>query len=106
MVYVYHTISMTQKELLIAVLERLHDTRDLAEWFLLVVQQTDDVDFLNELQRLIYTSILWITDEYQKKIIKIKLEQMKSLKVKEQISVAQDTKDINNILDTLLNELE
>ena len=93
---------MINKEIVIVILEQLKPYWDMAEWFLVVVQQSDNQETLNELWGLIYTWITTIADENQKNPIKNQLLQIQSLRLTEEES---SSKDADTILDGLLNDI-
>lgn len=96
---------MIEKTLIINVLEQLKPYWDMAEWFLVVVQQSDNQEILDELWGLIYTWITTIADANQKNLIKNKLLQIQSLRLAEEESSSKDQKDADTILDGLLNDI-
>ena len=96
---------MIEKTLIINVLEHLKPYWDMAEWFLVVVQQSDNQEVVDELRGLIYTWITTIADENQKNLIKNQLLQIQSLRLAEEESSSKDQKDADTILDGLLNDI-
>ncbi len=97
---------MIEKTLVINVLEKIKPYWDMAEWFLVVVQQSDNQEVVDELWGLIYTWIITITDEKKKELIKNQLIQIKSLRVAEEQSNFKDQKDADDMLNNLLNDIE
>ena len=96
---------MIKKILIINLLEKIKPYWDMAEWFLVVVQQSDNQDILDELWGFVYTWIKTITDEKKKELIKNQLIQIKSLRLTEEESSSKDQKDADTILDGLLNDI-
>ena len=96
---------MIEKILIINVLEKIKPYWDMAEWFLVVVQQSDNQEILDELWWLIYIWVKTITDEKKKELIKNQLLQIKSLRLIEEESSSKDQKDADTILDGLLNDI-
>jgi Na+-translocating ferredoxin:NAD+ oxidoreductase RnfG subunit len=82
-----HTTS--RKQTLITILQHLVGYRDLAEGFLILVQQSDNETFINELYNFIKKQIKAIKDQQQKKLIneqlrKIQRQKEMAYKVQEQ----------------------
>lgn len=93
------------KQIVLVILEQLKPYWDMAEWFLVVVQQSDNQEILDELWRLICAWVNTITDEKKKEYIKTQLLQIKSLRLAEEESSSKDQKDADTILDGLLNDI-
>jgi hypothetical protein len=92
-----------RKQLLVIILEKLIPYRKLAEGFFLLVQNSDDEDFINELYILIKTEI----KQNKSQIIKIKLqEHLQSLREREEKSIAKDQAEAEKIFDDLLANID
>lgn len=92
-----------KRELLLLILEKLILYRKLAEGFFLLVQNSDDEDFINEIYTLIKTEI----KQNKSQIIKIKLqEHLQSLREREERSIAKDQAEAEKIFDDLLANID
>ena len=92
-----------RKQLLVIILEKLIPYRKLAEGFFLLVQNSDDEDFINELYILIKTEI----KQNKSQIIKIKLqEHLQSLRERKEKSIAKDQAEAEKIFDDLLANMD
>lgn len=92
-----------RKQLLVIILEKLIPYRKLAEGFFLLVQNSDDEDFINELYILIKTEI----KQNKSQIIKIKLqEHLQSLRERKEKSIAKDQAEAEKIFDDLLANID
>ena len=92
-----------RKQLLVIILEKLIPYRKLAEGFFLLVQNSDDEDFINELYILIKTEI----KQNKSQIIKIKLqEHLQSLRERKEKSLAKDQAEAEKIFDDLLANID
>lgn len=92
-----------KRELLLLILEKLIPYRKLAEGFSLLVQNSDDEDFINELYILIKTEI----KQNKSQIIKIKLqEHLQSLREREEKSIAKDQAEAEQIFNDLLANID
>lgn len=94
------------KQIVLVVLEHLKPYWEMAEWFFVVVQQSDSQEILDDLWWLICTWVKTIADENKKEIIKNQLIQIKSLRAAEKESSSKDQRDADTILDGLLNDIE
>ena len=92
-----------RKQLLVIILEKLIPYRKLAEGFSLLVQNSDDEGFINELYILIKTEI----KQNKSQIIKIKLqEHLQSLRERKEKSIAKDQAEAEKIFDDLLANID
>lgn len=94
---------MRKKELLIQILDRLIPYRNLAEGFLLLVKESEDSEFINEIYQLLLVNMKKISSQQIKGKIQKNIEE---LKAKESKLQAEEYAEIEHIFDDLLDNLD
>ena len=95
---------MNKKQTLIDILTKLIPYRELAEWFLALVKETHDEDFIQSLFFLIKKQISSIKDEQEKQSIVAQIKKIKIDKSKEIEVTQNDKEEADKILDDLVDE--
>lgn len=95
-----------EKKLLIKVLTKIKPYRNLAEGFLVLVEQTQDISFVEELVALIRKEIIAIKDKKKKDLLLRQIENIKKIKNKEIDVSKKNEEDADKILDFLVNNKE
>lgn len=99
-------ILMQEKQILENLLKRLLPYWELAEWFLVLVQATDNQNFIDGIWKLLVKAIKSIHDENKKVQIKKQLIKIKKLRSQDQEDHTKDVKIADAMLDDLINSLE
>ncbi len=95
---------MSKKQILIDVLTRLIPYRELAEWFLVLVKETQDEDFIQSLFFLIKKQISTIKDKQEKQSIVSQIKKIKKVKSQEKDVTQKDKEEADKILDDLVDD--
>lgn len=94
---------MSKKELLLQILERLIPYRDLAEGFLLLVKESEDSEFIDEIYQLLLVNMKKISSQQVKETIQKKIEELKTKEAKLQV---KECAEIEQMFDNLLDNLD
>lgn len=106
-IFYYARSGMKQKKaLLINVLTKIKPYRNLAEGFLVLVEQTEDISFIEVLLSLIKRQMSTIKNEQTKQRVINEIHKIKKIKYDETQINKKDKEDADKILDFLLNEKE
>ena len=93
------------KKTLISILKALVGYWDLAEGFLVLVESTDNEEFVKELYGFMKKQIMEVKDKQQKKLIGQQLQKVK--KYREQVCKVEEKEhqEADEMLDDLLTEM-
>ena len=92
-----------QKESLKTILKALIPYWNLAEWFLTIVEQTNDKELENQILSMIYKWVKSITSEKDRTKIKNKINEMQK---KNDFENQKDQEEADKILDDFINNIE
>ena len=96
---------MTKKELLILILTKLLPYWDLAQGFLILVQESEDVKFIEELYLLISQQISTIQDDHKKQEVILQLQKIKKTKKQQEEITEQEKDEADTMLDDFINDI-
>ena len=96
---------MTKKELLILILTKLLPYWDLAQGFLILVQESEDVKFIEELYLLISQQISTIQDYHKKQEVILQLQKIKKTKKQQEEITEQEKDEADTMLDDFINDI-
>jgi hypothetical protein len=92
---------ISHKETLVRILEQLVGYWDLAEGFLVLVKQSDDEKFIEELYGFIKSQIKAIQDAQQKEQVKQQLQKVRNYQQRMQSEEKKEKEEAEDILDDL-----
>ncbi len=92
-----------KKQLIMDILKQLKSHRDLAPWFLVIIEKTWSEEIIDELLKLIQTGIKSIKD----KRIRTKLvDKIKELQKRWDIEQEKERKESDELLEKFIDEIE
>lgn len=90
------------KEMLKKILKSLIPYWDMAEWFLLMLEEDeDDEELITNLKKLIIPNIKKIEDKNQKQKISNQLKALKNKECMENIATKKDLEELENLISGL-----
>jgi len=92
-----------KKQLLIDVLKKLEWHRDLAPWFLVIVEKFENEKIIDDLLKLIQT---WIKSIKDKRIRTKLVNRVKELQKKWDFDKEKSGDEADNLLDDFINNIE
>jgi hypothetical protein len=96
---------MTKKDLLILVLTKLLPYWDLAQGFLILVQESADAKFVEELYLLINQQISAIQDDHKKQEVILQLQKIKKTRKQQEEITEQEQDEADTMLDDFINDI-
>lgn len=94
---------MQKKKILTQVLESLFPYRELAEGFLILIKESEDENFIDQVYRLILESIKKIKSQQLKQKLS---ENLKKLKETERLIKLREQEEADQIFNDLFDDLE
>lgn len=94
---------MWKKNLLITICKSLLPYWSLAEWFLFLVQESEDEEFISQLYKLFLSQIKTIKSEQAKETLKTTIQKLKE---KEEILHRKEEEEAEKLFDDLLDTIE
>jgi hypothetical protein len=96
---------MIKKDLLILVLTKLLPYWDLAQGFLILVQESADAKFVEELYLLINQQISAIQDDHKKQEVILQLQKIKKTRKQQEEITEQEQDEADTMLDDFINDI-
>ena len=92
-----------KKQLLISVLKQLEWHRDLAPWFLVIAEKSENEKIIDDLLKLIQT---WIKSIKDKRIRTKLVNRVKELQMKWDLDQERNREEADGLLDDFINNIE
>ena len=94
---------MNKKQLLIEILKQLKWHRDLAIWFLIIVEKTEDEKLIDELFKIIQK---WIKSIKDNRIRTKLINRVKELQKKWDLDQENNSEEAEDLLDDFINDID
>jgi hypothetical protein len=96
---------MIKKDLLVLVLTKLLPYWDFAQGFLILVQESEDAKFVEELYLLISQQISAIQDDHKKQEVILQLQKIKKTRKQQEEITEQEQDEADTMLDDFINDI-